>query len=138
MFKGGFTLIEIMVALAVMGVVIIPVMGLFSSSLEIRLNTSRDIMAITVARDIMDRIKAGDINQSNIEQELYNYKERFGVEIAVIVIPFETVNKNSLSKVKVYVAPRKGMDAIIHGVMLASYSTNVFIQCIDTSPDTTP
>ncbi|MDK2878489.1 MAG: hypothetical protein PWR06_1205 [Thermoanaerobacteraceae bacterium] len=131
-YSGGFTLIEILVAVAILGIVIVPVIGLFSSSVENNYKTNRDIIALTVARDIMDRIKAGDINRSNLEQEINDYKDRYGVEIKVEVP--ESTKNNNLSKVKVYVTPRKGMDAQTQGLMLASYSTNVFIESIDTSP----
>jgi prepilin-type N-terminal cleavage/methylation domain-containing protein len=131
-YSGGFTLIEILVTLAILGIVIVPVIGLFSSSVENNYKTNRDIIALTVARDIMDRIKTGDINRSNLEQEINNYKDRYGVEIKVEAP--ESTENNNLSKIKVYVTPWKGMDAQTQGLMLASYSTNVFIESIDTSP----
>jgi len=130
--RGGFTLIEVMAALAILGFVIIPVIGLFSSSGQINYKADRDIVALTVARDIMDRIKAGDIGPSNLEWEINNYKAEHGVEIRVEVLKSD--ENNELGKIKVYVTPREGMDARTQGLLLASYSTNVSIQSIDTSP----
>lgn len=131
-YSGGFTLIEILVALAILGIVITPVIGMFASSAQRNLNSRRNTVALTVARDIMDRIKAGDIDSSNLESEVDNYKTTYGVEIKVEG-PAES-SGNSLEKLKVFVTPFEGMDAETEGIMIASYTTNVFVSSIDTSP----
>lgn len=128
----GFTLVEVLVALTVLGILIMPVTGMFSSSARNNYKTYRNSVALTVARDIMDRIKAGDIDHSNLEEEINSYKNKYKVEIRVDVS--EGSGGNSLEKVKVYVAPGEGMDARAEGIMIASYATNVFIDSIDTSP----
>ncbi|MBA1336992.1 MAG: hypothetical protein HPY66_3428 [Firmicutes bacterium] len=131
-FCGGFTLIEILIALAVLGVVITPVIGMFTSTAQSNLKSRRNTVALTVARDIMDRIKTGDINSANIVGEIDNYKSTYGVEIKVDVP--EDTGSNALEKLKVFVTPFEGMDAEKEGILVASYTTNVFVSSIDTSP----
>lgn len=129
--NGGFTLMEILVALAILGLLIPPVIGLFTAASASNYRSIRNTVALTVARDIMDRIKAGDINTYNQGRELENYRQQYGVEIFVSV---EGAGKgNHLGLIKVYVSPKPGMDPQTGGIMLASYSTNVFADEIDTT-----
>lgn len=128
---GGFTLIEVLVALAILGIIIPPVIGLFAAATKSNHSSIRNTVALTLARDIMDRIKAGDINTSNQDQEIENYKEKHGVEIYVPGIGVGS--GNALDSIKVFVAQKPGMDPQTEGIMLASYATNVFIDEIDTT-----
>ncbi|NLT93957.1 MAG: type II secretion system protein [Clostridia bacterium] len=130
--NGGFTLVEILIALAILGIVTIPFIGMFSSTAGTNYKSARNTVAVTVARDIMDRIKAGDINQDNLEEEINNYKNNYGVEI-MVEFP-QKHSGNSLEKLRVYVTPELNMDARNQGILLASYATNVMIETIDTSP----
>ncbi|NLO25176.1 MAG: prepilin-type N-terminal cleavage/methylation domain-containing protein [Clostridiales bacterium] len=127
----GFTLVEILVALAILGILIPPVIGLFTAASASNLRSVRNTVALTVARDIMDRIKAGEINTSNQYQEIEYYREKHQVEIFVPGIPSGA--GNALDLLRVYVTPRQGMDPQTEGIMLASYATNVFIDEIDTT-----
>jgi prepilin-type N-terminal cleavage/methylation domain-containing protein len=120
---GGFTLVEILVALAILGIVIPPVIGLFAAATESNQRSIRNTVALTLARDIMDRIKAGDINTLNQEQEIEVYKEKHGVEIHISGLGEGT--GNSLNMLKIYVAPELGMDPKTKGIVLASYFANV-------------
>ena len=129
--QAGFTLIEVLVALAVLGIVIPPVLGLFTAASHRSHNSKRNTIALTVARDIMDRIKAGDINSANVEKKIKNYRERYGVEICISSIG--TSNGGTLKMVKVYVAPQLGMEPETEGIMLASYAANVSIKDMDTT-----
>lgn len=129
--NGGFTLIEILVALAILGLLIPPVIGLFTAASSSNYRSLRNTVALTVARDIMDRIKAGDINTSNQGREIENYRQQYGVEIFVSAVG--AGKGNSLDLIKVYVSPKPGMDPQSGGIMLASYSTNVFVDEIDTT-----
>jgi prepilin-type N-terminal cleavage/methylation domain-containing protein len=130
--QGGFTLVEILISLAILGIITIPLIGIFSSTAGTNYKSTRNTVAVTVARDIMDRIKAGDINQENIGEEINNYKNIYGVEI-LVEFPGEHAS-NSLEKLRVYVTPELNMDAREEGILLASYTTNVMIETIDTSP----
>jgi len=125
----GFTLIEILVALAMLGIIIVPVIGMFSASSQSNHRSERNTVALTVARDIMDRIKAGDIDQDNLQQEINNHKSQHNVEILVLLNDEE----DNLQGVKVYVTPSEDMDPQTEGIMLASYSASVFTASIDTS-----
>ena len=129
--NGGFTLIEILIALAILGFLIPPVIGLFTAASGSNHRSVRNTVALTVARDIMDRIKAGDINTDNQGQKIEDYKKQYGVEIFVSAIGAGA--GNALDLLKVYVTPRQGMDPQTEGIMLASYATNVFIDEIDTT-----
>lgn len=124
--QAGFTLIEVLVALAVLGIVIPPVLGLFTAASHRSHNSKRNTIAMTVARDIMDRIKAGDINSANGEREIKNYRERYGVEICISGTG--TSNSGTLKMVKVYVTPQLGMNPKAEGIMLASYAANASIE----------
>lgn len=123
-FNGGFTLVEILVALAVLGILIPPVLGLFTVASISNHRSIRNTVALTVARDIMDRIKTGDINSINQDRRIEDYEERYGVKVFVSGI-MEGSN-NSLGLVKVYVAPRPGVDPRTEGIMLGSYMTNIY------------
>jgi len=129
--QAGFTLIEVLVALAVLGIVIPPVLGLFTAAAHRNYNSKRNTAALTVSRDIMDRIKAGDINSANGEREIKNYRERYGVEIYISCT--DIYNGGTLKMVKVYVTPQLGMDPETEGIMLASYASHSNIEEMDTS-----
>lgn len=117
--RKGFTLIEVMVALAILAAVILPFTGMFSSAALSNYKTVGNTKALTIARDIMDRIKAGDINKSNLEKEKNNYETLYGVEIKILILGEDV--ENSLQKVKVYVSPHPGKDPEKEGIMLSSY-----------------
>jgi prepilin-type N-terminal cleavage/methylation domain-containing protein len=130
--QRGFTLVEILISLSILGIVTIPFIGMFSSTANTNFKSTRNTVAVTVARDIMDRIKAGDIIQENLEEEINNYKNLYGVEI-LVEFP-EGHSSNSLERLKVYVTPELNMNAREDGILLASYATNVMIETINTSP----
>jgi type IV pilus modification protein PilV len=129
--QAGFTLIEVLVALAVLGIVILPVLGLFTAASHSNHKSKRSTIALTLAMDIMDRIKAGDINYANGEREIKNYRDRYGVEI--YISGMSTSKGGALKMVKVYVAPQLGMDPETEGIMLASYAANASIEEVDTA-----
>jgi prepilin-type N-terminal cleavage/methylation domain-containing protein len=129
--NGGFSLVEVLVALAILGIVITPVIGVFAAASRSNQKSLSNTRALTVARDIMDRIKAGDINKSNSSQEIASYKAQYGVEVYLPEI--ETCENNTLGMLNVYVAPQTGSDPQTEGIMLASYATNVFTDEIDTT-----
>lgn len=129
--QEGFTLIEVLVALAILGIVIPPALGLFTYASGSNHNSKRNTVALTVARDIMDRIKAGNINSANGEREIKNYRDRYGVEI---FISSTSISKGgTLKMIKVYVAPQLGMEPEAEGIMLASYAANASIEEMDTT-----
>ena len=116
--NGGFTLMEILVALAILGLLIPPVIGLFTAASASNYRSIRNTVALTVARDIMDRIKAGDINTYNQGREIENYRQQYGVEIFV---SFEGAGKgNDLGLIIVYVSPKPGIDPQTGRILLAS------------------
>ncbi len=127
----GFTLVEVLVSLAILGIIIVPIMGLFTAVSMSSQKTIRNTVALTVARDIMDRIKTGDINAANADSEAAAYKSLHGVEI--YVPSPEAVPGNGLKLITVFVTPESGMDPRTEGIMLGSYSTNVILTEIDTT-----
>ena len=52
----GFTLLEVMVALAILGVGIVTIMQLFSGSLQVQDRAARQMRAVLYAREAMDRL----------------------------------------------------------------------------------
>lgn len=135
-FCGGFTLVEILIALAVLGIVITSVAGMFTSSAQRNLASRRNTVALTVAGDIMDRIKAGDINSTNIGDEIDNYKAVYGVEIKVDAPGASETG--GLTKLKVFVTPFEGMNPETEGVLLSSYAIDVYVPAVDTSAPQAP
>lgn len=128
--QAGFTLIEVLVAIAVLGAAVTPVLGLFAAASRSIHNSKRNTVALMVARDIMDRIKAGDINPSNGDRRIKDYREQYGVEILVSgKVPSEG---GTLKLIKVYVTPRPGMDPRAEGIMLSSYASDVIKGEMDT------
>lgn len=56
--EGGFTLLEVMVALAVLAVGIVSVLELFGGSLRLDVKASRRTQAVIYAQNVMDRLLA--------------------------------------------------------------------------------
>lgn|GEM_PF-6997429 len=56
----GFTLVEIIIAIAVLAIIIIPVMRLFSGSFNMNIISRRRMNATVVAEDLMESVKAND------------------------------------------------------------------------------
>jgi prepilin-type N-terminal cleavage/methylation domain-containing protein len=133
--NGGFTLVEILVSLAILGIAVVPVIGVFAAASVSNQKSIGNTRALTVAGDIMDRIKAGDINTANADQEISKLEGLHGVEI---FIPGTGTGKSSApDMIRVYVSHGAGMDPQKEGLMLASYAANVYIERMDTT-DTGP
>lgn len=122
--NDGFTLIEVLAALAVLGLLLPPIMGLFTVASVSNARSVRNTVALTVAGDIMDRIKTGDINLYNQEQRLRGYRDKYDMEILVDGI--KDRGNHSLDLIKVYVASKPGMEPRTEGIMLSSYFANVY------------
>lgn len=127
--KGGFTLVEILVALAVMGIVMVPAMGLFSAAWDSNQRSIRNTRALTVARDIMDRIKTGDIDQKNMDLEIGRYEVEHRIEISVQQV--DTGEGGNLDLIRVYVTQDTDTDPNSEGIMLTTYAADVYIDEID-------
>lgn len=68
--KKGFTIIEVMVTLAVLGIVIVPLMTMFITSQKINNEGSKEYQSIQLAQKYMEEIKGMEaVNDLNI---LYN------------------------------------------------------------------
>ena len=128
---GGFALIEILAALAVLGIIIIPILGLFTAAYKSSQRSIWETIALTVAGDIMDRIKSGDINRANAEKEIAEYKDRYKVEVYVHCN--DMPRDGALNMINVYVAPRLGMEPLKDGIMLSSYAVGIIIEDIGTT-----
>ncbi len=117
--RKGITLIEILVSMAVLSIAVLSLTGMFSFSAARVWDAYGNTAALTVARDIMDRIKSGDINPSNLEDVVSDYENLHNMSIRVDITGED--EHGSLWKVKIYVACRPGMDPERDGVFLASY-----------------
>jgi prepilin-type N-terminal cleavage/methylation domain-containing protein len=83
---NGFTLIEVVVTLMVLCITIPSMFGMFTwcSGAYHRLDSS--ITALTVAMSIIDRIKAGDIDETNLQQQINDYMDAHDVLIEIETI----------------------------------------------------
>ncbi len=129
--EDGFTLAEILVALAILGLLIPPVVGLFIAASTSNQRSIRNTVALTVAKDIMDRIKTGNINIDNRAEMIGDYKAKYKVEI--LISGLTNKKGNTLNLIRIYVAPKPGMDPKSEGIMLASYVADVYTDKIKTT-----
>ena len=77
---GGFTLLEVMVALAILGIGIVTVLELFSGSLRLGVKASRYTQAAIYAQNVMNRFfSQNDLNDGEENGELpggYTWRAR--------------------------------------------------------------
>lgn len=66
----GMTLVELIMTMAVLGILIAPVMSMFVFSAKINMETSNDFKAVMLAQSYMEEIKA--MEQLDIQKYVYN------------------------------------------------------------------
>lgn len=71
----GFTLIEILITLAVLGIVILPLSGLLINSLKINNNAKELLEANNIAQTYMENLKAGDFSSLIDETQTQSLNE---------------------------------------------------------------
>lgn len=60
---AGFSLVELLIAVVILAIIVIPLMNLFVSSNRINIKSRQTLRATTVAQDIMEGLKAYDIEE---------------------------------------------------------------------------
>ncbi len=60
---AGFSLVELLIAVVILAIIVIPLMNLFVSSNRINIKSRKTLRATTVAQDIMEGLKAYDIDE---------------------------------------------------------------------------
>jgi len=104
----GMTLIEIVIAVAILGIVATVILGLFSISVKTNSDASIKTKAVTVLQNTFERIKSGD---TNVQGEEDNF----------IIMPPEIEQLNSnLYKVKVSVYPKNDASKVYSMVSYVS------------------
>ena len=60
---AGFSLVELLIAVVILAIIVIPLMNLFVSSNRINIKSRQTLRATTVAQDIMEGLKAYNIEE---------------------------------------------------------------------------
>lgn len=75
--NGGFSLIEVLIAVVVLAIVAIPMIHLFLTSTKINVKSRETLRATTVAQDIMEGLKACDVGE--LEKEFQEPETDFSL-----------------------------------------------------------
>jgi prepilin-type N-terminal cleavage/methylation domain-containing protein len=116
----GFTLIELVVALMILCITITPMIGMFTWSSNVYHRLDSNITALTIAMDIIDRIKAGDIDGSNLQHRIDDYKNEYDVEIEVEILRLQ----DRPDGMRVRVQPCVGQGWVVLSTYVDGISTN--------------
>lgn len=68
--NAGFSLVELLIAVTILSIIVIPLMHLFLSSAKLNVKSRQTLRATTVAQDIMEGLKAYDVDEL---QEQFNH-----------------------------------------------------------------
>lgn len=60
---AGFSLLELLIAVVILAIIVIPLLNLFLSSNKLNIKSRQTLRATTAAQDIMEGLKAYDINE---------------------------------------------------------------------------
>lgn len=79
--KSGLTLVEIIVTIAVLGIVICPLMSMFITSEKINRESDKEYKSIQQAQRYMEEIKS----MSEIDTEKYSYNCEIGIYEMIVI-----------------------------------------------------
>lgn len=60
---AGFSLLELLIAVVILAIIVIPMLNLFLSSNKLNIRSRQTLRATTLAQDIMEGLKAYDIEE---------------------------------------------------------------------------
>src|SRR5690554_3666604 len=75
--QQGFTLIEVLISIALIGIMAISVLGLFTTSLRNNMASKEVISDAVMSKDIMERVKDELLQLPSDERALDKLKEKF-------------------------------------------------------------
>ena len=70
--NSGFSLVELLIAVTILAIIVIPLMHLFVTSTKINVKSRETLRSTTIAQDIMEGCKAYDVPEL---QEQFNHPE---------------------------------------------------------------
>lgn len=79
--RRGFTLVEIIVSIAILGIAITPLMGMFVMSAKINRESSREFKSFLEAQKYMEEIKA----MESIDVSRYSYNSTTGAYEGTVI-----------------------------------------------------
>lgn len=83
--KMGFTLIEVIVSLAILSIVAISLLSIFTSSFSIISSMGRKTKAMAEAQQVMDTVyKSGSITSSSIQDIINNETDKANIAFSLI------------------------------------------------------
>lgn len=91
--KKGFTLIEIVISIAILGIIIIPISSLFITSAKINKKSNDLLHANHEAQQVIEVLRAGDVD--NIDLDEVNNDNKSPLELDGIVYPIKQKNDHS-------------------------------------------
>lgn len=75
--NAGFSLVELLIAVTILSIIVIPLMHLFLSSARLNVKSRQTLRATTVAQDIMEGLKAYDVDE--LQQQFNHPQDGFYV-----------------------------------------------------------
>lgn len=75
--NAGFSLVELLIAVVILAIIVIPLLNLFLSSHKLNIRSRQTLRATTVAQDIMEGLKAYDIEE--LKEQFNNPADGFYV-----------------------------------------------------------
>lgn len=120
----GFTLVEVLVSIALIGITAVSIMGLYTTSLQNNIHSKEVIETTVRSKDIMENIKnalaSGDKSKDDILQEYMNSnagiivtieEENFPEDISGILYIIEVSIEGSQESIvsKIYVPENKNL-----------------------------
>lgn len=75
--NAGFSLVELLIAVTILSIIVIPLMHLFLSSARLNVKSRQTLRATTVAQDIMEGLKAYDVDE--LQQQFNQPQDGFYV-----------------------------------------------------------
>ncbi|MCT4621533.1 MAG: prepilin-type N-terminal cleavage/methylation domain-containing protein [Marinisporobacter sp.] len=91
--KKGFTLIEIVISIAILGIIIIPISSLFITSAKINKKSNDLLHANHEAQQVIEVLRAGDVKSIDLDE--VNNDNKSPLELDGIVYPIKQKNDHS-------------------------------------------